>query len=259
MSINANNAALNEILETINNLPEADSGKTEIETTVDIASNGTTEVTPEDENTTFSKVTINVGVPIKEEQSKTIDITESGTITVAPDDGVVWNEVTVNTNVESGVGSDINELELLLTGALEEFSTEKEFTYKNNFFMKISSIKKISVPNAKGNSNYNFYGCVKLEYADIGKATSIQNAFYGCHNLKTIIIRKSDSITELRNSIGSNSNNLLNGITLIYVPRSLIEDYKAATNWTVFANQFRALEDYTVDGTITGKFDESKI
>lgn len=45
----------------------------------------------------------------------------------------------------------------------------------------------------------------------------------------------------------------------IYVPSALIEDYKTATNWSTLASQFRALEDYTVDGTTTGELDESKI
>lgn len=45
----------------------------------------------------------------------------------------------------------------------------------------------------------------------------------------------------------------------IYVPRALVGTYKAATNWSTFASKFRALEDYTVDGTITGELDESKI
>jgi hypothetical protein len=30
----------------------------------------------------------------------------------------------------------------------------------------------------------------------------------------------------------------------IYVPKALIEDYKVATNWSTFADQFRAIEDY---------------
>ena len=45
----------------------------------------------------------------------------------------------------------------------------------------------------------------------------------------------------------------------IYVPSSLIEEYKVATNWITYADQFRAIEDYTVDGTITGEIDESKV
>jgi hypothetical protein len=39
----------------------------------------------------------------------------------------------------------------------------------------------------------------------------------------------------------------------------LVDEYKAATNWSTYAGRIRALEDYTVDGTITGELDESKI
>ena len=51
----------------------------------------------------------------------------------------------------------------------------------------------------------------------------------------------------------------------IYVPRALLsdtdetKDYRRATNWSTFATQFRALEDYTVDGTTTGELDPNKI
>jgi hypothetical protein len=45
----------------------------------------------------------------------------------------------------------------------------------------------------------------------------------------------------------------------IYIPSALIENYKGATDWSNYADQFRALEDYTVDGTITGELDETKI
>jgi hypothetical protein len=54
-----------------------------------------------------------------------------------------------------------------------------------------------------------------------------------------------------------NPNGLKDGY--IYVPRALVDTYKVATNWVTYADQFRALEDYTVDGTITGELDESKI
>ena len=45
----------------------------------------------------------------------------------------------------------------------------------------------------------------------------------------------------------------------IYVPSALVEDYKVATGWSNYAEKIRALEDYTVDGTISGDLDESKI
>lgn len=40
----------------------------------------------------------------------------------------------------------------------------------------------------------------------------------------------------------------------ILAPRSLIDSYKVATNWSNYADQFKAIEDYTVDGTTTGEF-----
>lgn len=58
--------------------------------------------------------------------------------------------------------------------------------------------------------------------------------------------------------LGGSGDSELHGY--IYIPRALVGDiYKYAANWSVFAAQFRSLEDYTVDGTITGELDESKI
>jgi hypothetical protein len=45
----------------------------------------------------------------------------------------------------------------------------------------------------------------------------------------------------------------------IYVPSVLVDSYKAYTNWSAIAVNIHALEDYTVDGTITGELDEAKI
>lgn len=39
-----------------------------------------------------------------------------------------------------------------------------------------------------------------------------------------------------------NPNGLKDGF--IYVPRKFVESYKVATNWSAFASQFRAIEDY---------------
>ena len=110
-----------------------------------------------------------------------------------------------------------------------------------------------------------------LRIVDFPSVTSIQaSAFSGCGRLTTFILR-SDSLCSLGNisafkdchhlygTVNSvyNPNGLQDGY--IYVPRALIEYYKVETNWSDFATQLRALEDYTIDGTITGELDESKI
>ena len=56
-----------------------------------------------------------------------------------------------------------------------------------------------------------------------------------------------------------NDGPIMKGEGYIYVPRALVDSYKVATNWSSWATQFRALEDYTVDGTTTGELDETKI
>lgn len=110
-----------------------------------------------------------------------------------------------------------------------------------------------------------FSNCIKLTSVDFPCATSIAtNAFSNCNRLVTIILRSDTICTMSHTNVLQNcyhfhgtSDTPQDGY--IYVPKSLIEDYKVALNWSTFATQFRALEDYTVDGTTTGALDESKI
>lgn len=99
-----------------------------------------------------------------------------------------------------------------------------------------------------------------LQKADFAVVKSIaQNSFASCSSLTALILRKSDAICTLANTSAFTGTPIANGTGYIYVPRVLIETYKSATNWSTYASQFRALEDYTVDGTITGALDLTKI
>lgn len=83
-------------------------------------------------------------------------------------------------------------------------------------------------------------------------------AFSSCNKLKILALR-SEKVWTLNDSSCFQGTLIESGTGFIYVPKSHIEEYKTATNWTVYADQFRALEDYTVDGTITGELDSTKI
>jgi hypothetical protein len=48
----------------------------------------------------------------------------------------------------------------------------------------------------------------------------------------------------LVNVSGVNNTPIGKGTGYVYVPSALIETYKTATNWSTFAAQFRAIEDY---------------
>lgn len=104
-----------------------------------------------------------------------------------------------------------------------------------------------------------FYACKELAKADFMFVTNIEQwAFNECTDLYAFVLRSQNMCTL------QNTNALLNTAIsqnkgYIYVPRALVDTYKAATNWSTYAAQFRALEDYTVDGTITGELDPTKI
>ena len=107
--------------------------------------------------------------------------------------------------------------------------------------------------------NSGFALCTKISSLDFNLLNTINNyALYRCSSLTTLILRNS-SIATLANINALTSTPIASGTGYIYVPSALIDSYKTATNWTMYASQFRALEDYTVDGTTTGELDESKI
>lgn len=104
-------------------------------------------------------------------------------------------------------------------------------------------------------------GCSALSFVDTGASLTKINSFsfYDCASLKTLIIRATTDVVSLYDTKVFYSTPITAGTGYIYVPSDLLESYKTADNWSTYADQFRALEDYTVDGTTTGEFDETKI
>ena len=130
----------------------------------------------------------------------------------------------------------------------------------NNGFRAQGYIQSVTFPSVTSTSSEAMRNCPALTYVDLPKCASFGTfTFCDCTNLETLILRKSDKICPLSNVNVLQSTKIAAGTGYIYVPAALINSYKSATNWTTFSAQFRALEDYTVDGTITGALDESKI
>lgn len=115
-------------------------------------------------------------------------------------------------------------------------------------------------PAATSIGVYAFSTCSKLTSAYFPAATSIGNlAFSGCDKLTSLILRVTTQVCTLSNTDAFSNTPIASGAGYIYVPAALIDSYKTATNWTTYANQFRALESYTVDGTTTGELDPTKV
>lgn len=134
-----------------------------------------------------------------------------------------------------------------------------------------ASLKTANFPKLTETAGSMFSNCTALVSADLPKVTEMATyTFEKCYSLKAVILR-STSYCELANTsafsncyhfLGTtnatyNPNGLKDGY--IYVPSSMVSTYKTLTNWGTYSDRFRALESYTVDGTITGTLDESKI
>jgi hypothetical protein len=103
-----------------------------------------------------------------------------------------------------------------------------------------------------------FENCSNLTMVDLPNVTSVgREAFNGCSSLNVFILR-SETICEGDYGMLDNTP-ITQGTGYIYFPSSLIDTYKNRGYWNAFKDQFRALEDYTVDGTIMGDLDETKI
>jgi hypothetical protein len=70
------------------------------------------------------------------------------------------------------------------------------------------------------------------------------NAFKWCEKLTTLILPKSTLIPLHDYVTPFQYTPIESGTGYIYVPRELLSEYQTATNWSVYANQFRAIEDY---------------
>lgn len=98
-----------------------------------------------------------------------------------------------------------------------------------------------------------------LEVVDVPNVSFLaQYALYKSAALTALVLRY-NTVATLENTNALGQSGIANGTGYIYVPSDLVDSYKSATNWSTYANQFRALEDYTVDGSTDGELDASKI
>lgn len=102
---------------------------------------------------------------------------------------------------------------------------------------------------------YAFYGCTALETVDVPNVTSIEaNTFYNCTALTALILRNTQAVCTLANTNALQNSAIAKGTGYIFVPAGQVTAYKTATNFSTYAEQIRAIEDYTVDGTASGSF-----
>lgn len=112
-------------------------------------------------------------------------------------------------------------------------------------FSTCSALTELTLPAVTSISNYCCQSCKKLVKVDLKVASSIgASSFASCSVLTALILRRTAGVTTLSNTSSFNSTPIASGTGYIYVPASLVDSYKSASNWSTYAEQFRAIEDY---------------
>ena len=128
---------------------------------------------------------------------------------------------------------------------LEECNTPNaQYASSGATFDFCASLKRLYLPNMKSAFSNNCKSCTALSYIYLGQITTLgTNCFQNCTNLITLVI-STPTLCALNATNVFTSTPIESGTGYIYVPKALIENYKVATNWVNFAEQFRAIEDY---------------
>ena len=152
--------------------------------------------------------------------------------------------------------------------SLNSLSLPKAMSIGVNAFRGCTSLKSLSMPHVVTTNNNSvdgcislenlelsdvlttlgestFYGCSKLPFVDLSATLTTINtyAFYNCSALTTVIVRATTPP-----SLGANAFNntpIAQGTGTIYVPDASVDAYKAATNWSTYADRIKPLSEYT--------------
>lgn len=121
-------------------------------------------------------------------------------------------------------------------------------TISNHAFTQCYKLTSVNFPACTSIYNHAFAICSNLTTVSLPKCTNISSfAFQQCHILSSLILGAS-SVCILVNSNAFSMTPFLgyslsfSGTPHIYVPASLVDAYKSATNWVYFSSYITAME-----------------
>ena len=159
--------------------------------------------------------------------------------------------------IEGISGGDNSMEDGLIDGTITEYRNDRVESVATKAFLQNKFLERITLPNVKTFGDYAFSGMEKIQIIELGNVTSVGSyALSSAPTLEYLIFRSEAVCADSINLRDVYSFNLL-------VPRSLQSAFTEAIvdereglgkNVTILA-----LEDYTVDGTVTGELDLTKM
>ena len=126
-------------------------------------------------------------------------------------------------------------------------------TYVNNIVTIIGSyglagctkLTSVVLPAVRRTDGHAMNGCSALTKADFSNLQQIRYATFDNDSKLIALIIRRHAVTTLDNTTNVFRNTpIASGTGYIYVPSDMVSNYKTATNWSTYANQIRAIEDY---------------
>ena len=154
--------------------------------------------------------------------------------------------VTAIQAIETGGGGGSDELvnsliDRTISGAYVNNTVTSIGRYGLSNCTKLTSVVLPAVQVTNANA---MLGCSALTQADFSNLQHIQHStFYGDKKFATLIIR-TQAVAKLDATSAFKDTLIASGKGYVYVPSALVDSYKSATNWSTYANQIRAIEDY---------------
>lgn len=242
-----NNLDLDDIIATINNLPEAGGGGITPTGTITIDENGTYDVT----NYASANVDIDIGVF----PAGAMEITENG-----PYD--VTDFAVVDVNVPTGGDTTIEDS--IVTRTITSYTNDRITSIGNHAFRgakltsiscsnvtsieaygldSCSSLVDVNLPKVNSLKNYAMQNCKALVRLEFQQKITTQGAVWiNCSALTTLILRGT-AMSGLGNKNCLQGTPIASGTGYIYVPDNLVDTYKANTNWANYASQIKGLSE----------------
>ena len=174
------------------------------------------------------------------------------------------------TNIDLPYVTTVEEKAFRECSKLTNVNLPNATTISTYAFQACSLLQSINLPNVKNIGGYIFKECKKLTSVIFPNLTSVQNyGFSSCYSLLELLIEQTDSVCALQGAMtfynsyhfeGTkdttyNPNGLKDGY--IYVPASLLSQYKVATNWTKHASQIVGHQDYIVGDELVNYSNET--
>ena len=114
----------------------------------------------------------------------------------------------------------------------------------SNLFSNCSALENVSFPIATNVGSNAFDHCTSLAKIDLPLVTRINSGAFAYCTALTALILRSNAVCTLDAVAILSTCPIADGTGYVYVPKTLVDSYKAATNWSTYAAQIRAIEDY---------------